>query len=187
MEVATRRRDILVWYFLKKFNKRRFVHRRYGTRESFVRRLAKRRSEFLQAILSCVNIPRCRALWMCQRSMVWFDMVEECFTNAQWYENFRVRRETFVYLLNEISQDITHQDTIMRKSIPAKRRFALTLYYLASTAEYRTLGNLFGVSVSFVCICIKDVCEAIRNRLSKVIRFPKGEELLQVIQNYEDK
>lgn len=141
----------------------------------------------MQAILSCANLPRSRALWICQRSMVWFDMVEESFTNDQWYDNFRVRKETFVYILNEISQDITRQDTIMRKSIPARRRLALTLYYLASTAEYRTIGNLFGVSVSFVCICIKEVCEAIRSRLSKKIRFPKGEEILQVMQHYKDK
>ena len=52
-----------------------------------------------------------------------------------------------MYMLNEISKDINRKDTIMRKSIPTRRHLALTLYYLASTAEYRTLGNLFRVSV----------------------------------------
>jgi len=31
--------------------------------------------------------------------------------------------------------------------------------------EYRTLANLFGVSMSFVCLCIKDVSEAITRKL----------------------
>ena len=75
----------------------------------------------------------------------------------------------------------------MRKSIPAERRLALTLYYMASTAEYRTIAHLFGVSTSFVCICIKDICKAINERLSRVIKFPQGEELAQVINNYEKK
>ena len=119
--------------------------------------------------------------------MVWFDMVEESFTAEQWYENFRVRKDTFLFILNTISEDITRTDITMRKAISPRRRLALTFYYLASTAEYRTIGNLFGVSVSFVCNCIKEVCEAIRRHFLKVIRFPTGIELLQVIQEFENK
>jgi hypothetical protein len=44
-----------------------------------------------------------------------------------------------------------------------------------------------GVSVSFVCNCIKEVCEAIRRHFSNVIKFPTGVEILQVIQEYENK
>ena len=35
---------------------------------------------------------------------------------------------------------------------------------LTSTSKYRTIANLFGVSTSFVCTCIKDVCKAITRR-----------------------
>ena len=38
-----------------------------------------------------------------------------------------------------------------------------------------------------MCICIKDVCEAINRRLSRVIRFPLGEDLVKVIDSYEKK
>ena len=61
------------------------------------------------------------------------------------------------------------------------------MYFLASTAEYRTIGNLFGVSAAFVCICVKEVCQAINKRLPNVINIPQGEDLLQVIQCYEEK
>ena len=143
--------------------------------------------EFMQALLGCVNIPRYKDLWMHDRSMAWFDMVEESFNDEQWYENFRVRKETFVFILDKILLDITYTDTTMRKAISPRRRLALTFYFLASTAEYRTIGNLFGVSVSFVCNCVKDVCEAIRRHFLHVVRFPKGVEILQVIQEYENK
>ena len=125
--------------------------------------------------------------WTHRRTAIWYDLVTALFSDEQWYQNFRVTRATFTFILEEIRQEISRKDTTMRKSIPAERRLALTLYYLASTAEYRTIAHLFGVSTSFVCICIKDVCEAINQRLSRVIKFPQGEELVQVINNYEKK
>ena len=191
---ALQQKDVALWYFLKKktnsCTSTRFLHQQqhnYKQIDRFVRHGEKRKKEFIQALLSCVNIPRYKDLWMHERSMVWFDMVEESFNDEQWYENFRVRKETFVFILNKILLDITYKDTTMRKAISPRRRLALTFYYLASTAEYRTISNLFGVSVSFVCNCVKDVCEAIRRHLSHLIRFPKGVEILQVIQEYENK
>ena len=186
---SNNQRNVLIWYFLKKKAQSAITFRKCNDHQLnwLVRRLAKRKNEFIQAILSCVNIPRYKLLWMYERSMVWFDMVEESFTAEQWYENFRIRKETFLFILNKISEDITRQDTSMRKAISARRRLAITLYYLASTSEYRTIANLFGVSVSFVCNCVKEVCEAIRRYFSNVIRFPTGVELMQVIEDYENK
>ena len=118
---------------------------------------------------------------------MWYDLVTVVFSDEQWYQNFRVTKATFRFVLEEIREQVCRRDTTMRKSVPAERRLALTLYYLASTAEYRTIAHLFGVSTSFVCICIKDVCEAINKRLSRVIKFQHGEELVQVINDYEKK
>ena len=119
-------------------------------------------------------------------SFAWFDMVEASFPNELWYSNFRVTRGTFAYILHEIGDEISRQDTPMRKAVTQNRRLAIALCYLASTAEYRTIGNLFGVSVAFVCTCIKEVCEAIRNKMASAISFPSGENLLNVIQGYDE-
>ena len=62
----------------------------------------------------------------------------------------------------------------MRDPVTVKRRLALTLYYLSETAEYRTVANLFGVSRSFVCQCIREVSLTMIKCLPKVITFPKG-------------
>ena len=75
----------------------------------------------------------------------------------------------------------------MPNAVPAKRRLAITLYFLASTAEYKTIANLFGVSAAFVCIRVKEVSQDVRKRLPTVVSFPEGENLLQIIRRYEEK
>ena len=79
-----------------------------------------------------------------------------------------VARGTLTYILREIGDEISRQDSPMQKAVTPNRRLAiaLQLYLLSPTAEYRTIGNLFGVSVAFVCACIKEVCEAIRNKMA---------------------
>ena len=76
----------------------------------------------------------------------------------------------------------------MRQAISARRRLAIGLYYLSSTAEYRTIANLFGVSVSFVCSCIKEVSTIIVQKMkTKFITIPKGEEVNEIMRIYKDK
>ena len=66
--------------------------------------------------------------------------------------------------------------------------FSLTIYFMASTAEYRSVANLFGVSRSFVSLCVKEVCQAIVKRLkSRYITIPKGDDLKQVMATYKEK
>ncbi|CAB4045789.1 Hypothetical predicted protein, partial [Paramuricea clavata] len=87
-----------------------------------------------------------------------------------------------------VEPEIAHENTHLREAVSAKRRLAVTLCYLASTAEYPTIGNLFGVSRSFVCQCIKEVCHAIAKQ------FPNHQMLsaslwvmtLRVIRGYEE-
>ena len=147
----------------------------------------KRMVLFVEAILSAVFYPRNRLLWMHPRSFAWIEMVEQSYNDELWYSNFRVTKASFRFLLDAIRNDIKHRDTDMRFAISAERRLEMTLYFLASTAEYRTIGNLFGVSKAFVCLCIREVCYAITKRLSYVIHFPQGNELIEVIRSYENK
>lgn len=49
---------------------------------------------------------------------------------------------------------------------------------LATGADYRTIGHLFGVSKSTVCLVLKDMCSAIvKLLLPQYIRFPTGTAL----------
>ena len=117
------------------------------------------------------------------------EMVDREYDEELWYSNERVQvtRETFEFLLNEVTEYIRCKDTVVRSAFTMKRRLAISLYFLASTTEYRTIANLFGVSRSFVCLCVRDVSKAITSKLSHVVSFPHGDELVQIINDYEQR
>ena len=87
-------------------------------------------------------------------------------------------RATFLYICNELSSVVTKQNTRFHKAISLKKRVAITLWVLATTVEYRTVGHLFGVARCTVCCIVKDTCKAIISvLLSKYIKFPVGDAL----------
>ena len=130
-----------------------------------------------------------RSVWSKERSSYWWEhIVGQTFTSYDWLENFRMSHATFMYLCNELRSTIEKDDTRMRKAIPTEQRVALTLWFLATNADYRTIGHLFGVSKSTVCIVTKEVCAAIvRVLLSKYIKLPTGEGLKEVVDGFEHK
>ena len=58
---------------------------------------------------------RLREVRMHPHSLAWFDMVEASFPDELWSSNLRVTRGTFKYILYEIGDEISQQDTPMRK------------------------------------------------------------------------
>lgn len=76
----------------------------------------------------------------------------------------------------------------MRKAVKVENKVALFLYFIASTASYRTLSKLFGLSRGFACICIRKVAAAVLRKLTpKYMLIVKGDELAHVIANYKEK
>ena len=76
----------------------------------------------------------------------------------------------------------------MRKPIPVDQSVGITLWYLATCVEYRSIGHLFGVVESTVCTIVKEVCHAISSHLSKIfIKFPIGNSLQEVVDGYRTK
>ena len=82
------------------------------------------------------NPPVDRRVWALPRSDEWFQMADTILSEEQWYSNFRVSKETFQYILSEVEEQIVRQDTKLRKAIPARKKLAITLYFIGSTAEY---------------------------------------------------
>ena len=76
----------------------------------------------------------------------------------------------------------------MRKAVEVEKKVGLFLYFIASTASYRTLSNLFGLSRGFVCICIRKVAAAVLRKLTlKYLSIAKGDELARMIANNKEK
>lgn len=81
------------------------------------------------SIITLINPPRDRICWMRPNSDDWFILADSTFNREQWYENFRVTRDTFTIILNEIEHDIAKQDTPMRKAVPTRKKLAMTLVH----------------------------------------------------------
>ena len=157
-------------------------------RREFVRRQAMERFMFvvLMSVAFC-NLSPERMLWMKERSNHWWEhVVNSTFTPQDWLQNFRMSQQTFLYLCDELRSSIEKSNTVMRRAVPTEMRVALTLWFLATGADYRTIGHLFGVSKSTVCLVTKDVCFAIvKSLLPRYIRFPAGAVLREVIDGFE--
>ncbi len=65
------------------------------------------------------------------------------FNDTEWRENFREKRSTFKFLVRALSDRISKQDTTFRWAVTAEKLVAVTLWRLATNAEYRTIGHLF--------------------------------------------
>lgn len=155
--------------------------------ESLIKIFArKKKMRFVTMLLAQTN--RIRVTWMSPCTDAWFTMADASLDDQEWYKNFRVSRKTFQYMLGLIEDKIHRQDTRLRASVSTRCRVSMSLYYLSSTTEYRTIANLFGVSPSFVCICVREVFQAIvDNMMSSFIFLPKGEELEEIIKAYKEK
>ena len=128
-----------------------------------------------------------RSIWMKERSSYWWDhVVSSTFSSHDWLENFRMSQATFLYVCNEIRPVIEKEDTVMRKAIPVEQRVALTLWFLATNADYRTIGHLFGVSKPTICVITKEVCAIVKILLPRYVRIPTGDSLKAVIKGFED-
>ena len=72
-----------------------------------------------------------------------------------------MNRETFVYICGQLRSRIQRVNTRMRQAISVEKRLAVTLWCLATPAEYRTIGHLFGIARSTVCRIVHETCKAI--------------------------
>jgi hypothetical protein len=127
----------LVWYFY--VTKRRRL-RLAKFKDNRARRIAlhnikrKGKKEYTETVLAFFHRQRTRTLWMHPRTQIWFEMVDDIYNDELWYANFRVTKETFTFILRKVEPEIAHENTHLREEVSAKRRLAVTLYYLASTA-----------------------------------------------------
>ncbi|CAG2251641.1 unnamed protein product [Mytilus edulis] len=77
------------------------------------------------------------------------------------------------------------RNTNFRKCITVKKRVAITLWRLATNAEYRTISHLFAVGRSTCCKIANDTCKVITDHLMpKYICLPTGQRLIENIRDF---
>ena len=168
---------------LARMRQERKTRRRWFRKKQAIERF------FFVVLLSatCENCLTERTVWIKERSNHWWDhILMSTFNSHDWLENFRMSQSTFLYLCNELQTSIQKKDTLMRKAISPNRRLAIALWFLATGGDYRTIGHLFGVAKSTVCLVLKDVCTSIvKILLPRYVTFPKGEVLREVVDGFK--
>lgn len=86
----------------------------------------------------------------------------------------RMTPENFEKLLDLVSPRIQRSDTQMRDAIPARLKLEVTLNFLATGNNYRTLQHLFRVPKPTISKFLPEVCDAIYDSLHEFIKvcFP---------------
>ena len=189
METNPALNPVLLRSFSRRKVRARAKHFLYRRRE-FDRKKAKERMMFVFLVCSAtLNISMPRTLWQKGRDTHWWEeIVNGSFTAHDWLLNFRMSRTTFLYLCNELRADISKTDTDMRPAISVEKRVALTLWFMSTNTDYRTIGHLFGVSTASVCKIRQEVCQTIvRVLLQKYIRIPTDTALSTVVSGFVKK
>ncbi|XP_055839179.1 uncharacterized protein LOC129907133 isoform X1 [Episyrphus balteatus] len=99
-----------------------------------------------------------RTIWTKIRTSTFWEEEVMQNNNEHFKQHFRMSRDTFEVLCNEV-RNLEKHDTRYRKSIPLRKRVAIAIYTLGSSAEYRTISALFGVGISTVYIILKTFCK----------------------------
>ncbi|CAH1277266.1 HARBI1 [Branchiostoma lanceolatum] len=130
-----------------------------------------------------------RLVWTKERSSQWWEhLVLETYSNFEFYRRFRMRKDTFQFLVNDLQHRLYRRDTWLRHAIPVPQRLAIAIYWLASGDLLRTVADLFGVSEGSVCNIVLDVCQAVVDvLLPRYLTFPSGERLRETVQGYREK
>ena len=192
--IVTLRRDgaspaIKSLRFLLTRSQKKAMKRLTAARERMkVRRRAALVLAMSSVLVLCAGffIPNPRSLWMFSRSSQWWEDVLGSFEQHDWMENFRMSRDTFQYLCDQLRPLIQKQKTHMRESVSTEHRLAITLWVLATPGEYRSVAHLFGLARCTVCQVLNETCRAIAQKLLSVyVRFPPGDSLKEVVRGFK--
>ncbi|KFV96951.1 Putative nuclease HARBI1, partial [Fulmarus glacialis] len=136
---------------------------------------------------SCYFYPRA---WPSVRSADWWErVVLKEFGPQDWLEKFRMSKETFFYVCNQLRPGLaphsTHfhpHSTHFHPTLPLEKRVAVALWHLATNVEYQTLSPLFGVGPSTVQTCVREVSYAVVLLLKPLyLRLPNEKELENMV------
>ena len=93
---------------------------------------------------------------------------------SEWNKNFRMPKEQFVTLADELSP----APSAPRMGLSVEKKLAITLHYLKDTGSITVTGNAFGVSRSTVSSTMRTVCIAINTYLGpRYLKMPTGDSL----------
>ena len=74
---------------------------------------------------------------------------------------FRMNKEKFFELVRSLQPTISKQDTVLRESIKADERVAVTLRYLATGETFSSLETQFRIHRTTISEIVLEVCDKV--------------------------
>lgn len=97
-------------------------------------------------------------------------------------------KETFYSICFRLDDFLRPAENAVRQPLSTKKKVAIAIYKLASCAEYRVVGSLFGVHKSSVHNCVYEVCTAINTILCpSYLKMPSVTEAIKLAETLEKK
>ena len=124
------------------------------------------------------EFPRCKALSN-------FIFNQNGWTNRQFRGMFRMKRQIFNNLTNELRPFLLMKNTAMRSSTSVEIQLAVFLFYSSTKVSLEQASNFFGVSGANVSRIIRRVSLAIQTKMSVLIKFPTPAEMSYIASDFE--
>lgn len=147
-------------------------------------------------ILARYGLPRApRSVWCLQRgSDLYRDMqsnwtqYSEAIENNKYRQKFRVTKKTFNLLAEALCSEpeFCKKSTPLREPVPAMKRLAITLHWLAKAPMFDDLADQYGIGKSTAVQIVHDCMEAMDRVLTAdSIKFPTTDvEILLTMQGF---
>ena len=104
---------------------------------------------------------RFRSVRRCERNASSWAMVWSIYDNSRLKKTFRVTRQTFCYILENIRQDTT-KDQLTEMPISRECRLAICLYRLGRGDYLYTIAELFGVALATIHVIGKSARQSLK-------------------------
>ncbi|KAI3454161.1 hypothetical protein Pfo_010824 [Paulownia fortunei] len=128
-----------------------------------------------------------RRLWVKNRSKDWWDQCNSPdFPEEEFKKAFRMGKDTFDLICNELSSVVAKENTMLRDAVPVRQRVAVCIWRLATGEPLRLVSKKFGLGISTCHKLVLEVCSAIRNVLMpKYLRWPDEDGLRRIKDEFE--
>ena len=108
--------------------------------------------------------------------------------DSRYVATFRVDYTTFQWILSLCCEQIQRKTTHLRNPIPAAKKLAVTLQWLANGLTEANLANEYCLGVSTVHLIVHEVVDVLLNVVLKdSIVFPTGQKLEETMAKFEAK
>ncbi|KAL3498668.1 hypothetical protein ACH5RR_041400 [Cinchona calisaya] len=128
-----------------------------------------------------------RRLWVKNRSKAWWDQCNsDDFPEEEFKKAFRMGKDTFEVICNELSSVVAKENTMLRDAVPVRQRVAVCIWRLATGEPLRLVSKRFGLGISTCHKLVLEVCSAIRSVLMpKYLQWPDEESARRIQDEYE--